>query len=199
MVVKKAGSQLLFGHLISNNSHLIHIMKYFLITVALSLLGCATNKPPMQTDKFPRIEATTLSGKKIVFPDAASGKTALIVIAFRRQAQGVIDSWRLSFEEQFGNDENSIFYEIPMISSGWKMIAQIIDNGMRSGVPKSLHDHVATYYGPLENYYEFFEIRDKRDAYVFLVDKDGYIIYKDQGYATTNKFKALQRAAGLSK
>ena len=164
--------------------------------VLLWMPGCTpSNYTGMQNDKFPRIEATTLSGEQVVFPDITHGKTALILIAFRRQAQGVIDSWRAPFEEHFANDSNYVFYEIPMISSSWKIMSSMIDNGMRSGVPKRLHDHVATYYGPLDKYYALFGIHDKRDAYAFLLDAEGNIIFSDHGTATADKVEALKNTA----
>lgn len=175
-------------------------MKFWFSTLLLFwTLSCNTsNDAGMQSDKFPRIEATTLSGQKVVFPDITHGKTALILIAFKRQAQGIIDSWRAPFEEHYGNDSNFVFYEIPMISSSWKLMSSMIDSGMRSGVPKRLHDHVATYYGPLDKYYTLFGISDNRDAYAFLLDQHGNIIYSGHGPASAEKIKDLKNIASTN-
>lgn len=171
-------------------------MNHILATgIVYLFLSCNANTRTMQDGKFPRIEATTLMGKKVVFPDVASGKTALVVVAFRRQAQGVIDSWKEPFLKDFGGNSDYTFYEIPMISSGWKVMAPVIDNGMRSGVPRELHNQVATYYGPLDQYFEFWDIQDKRDAYVFLLDKEGYVLHTDHGTATPEKYHTLKSIA----
>ena len=87
------------------------------------------------TKRFPRIEAKTLSGKKIVFPDAAKGNYAFMLIAFKRQTQGEVDSWLDPFIKEFGNRDSVTFYEIPMISNNWKWMSGWIDAGMRAGVP----------------------------------------------------------------
>ena len=149
-----------------------------------------------QTDpsrKFPAIEAETLSGEKITFPDVTKGKYAFILIAFKRQTQGEVDSWLDPFIKEFGKHKSVTFYEIPMISKNWKWMSGWIDAGMRAGVPKSKHDHVATYYGPLSKYFSYFNVKDPGTVYVFLLDKEGKIIYNTSGPADDYKFSELRK------
>ena len=143
--------------------------------------------------KFPRIEAESLSGKKLIFPEATAGKYAFILIAFKRQTQGEVDSWLDPFIREFGKHQLVTFYEIPMISTGWKWMSGWIDSGMRAGVPKSKHDHVATYYGPLSKYFNHFNVKNPGTVYVFLLDKQGSIIYKNSGPADDYKLSELHR------
>jgi len=143
--------------------------------------------------KFPIIVAETLSGKKITFPEVTKGKFAFILIAFKRQTQGEVDSWLDPFIKEFGKHKSVTFYEIPMISTGWKWMSGWIDAGMRAGVPKSKHDHVATYYGPLSKYFNHFNVKDPGTVYVFLLDKQGNIIYKNSGPADDYKLSELRR------
>jgi len=147
----------------------------------------------VQSQKFPTIEAETLSQKKIVFPDVTEGKYALILIAFKRQTQGQVDSWLDPFIEEYGDNKQVTFYEIPMISNNWKWMSSWIDSGMRSGVPDYKHDHVATYYGPLSEYFEYFNINDKRLCYVFLLDESGNIIWRNQDTATRDSYIELSQ------
>src|SRR6056297_2746567 len=147
----------------------------------------------VQSQKFPSIEAETLSQKKVVFPEVTKGKYALILVAFRRQTQGQVDSWLDPFIREFGENEEITFYEIPMISNNWKWMSGWIDSGMRAGVPQYKHDHVATYYGKLSPYFDYFEIENTRLCYVFLLDKSGEIIWREQGPADKVKFANLQK------
>lgn len=143
--------------------------------------------------QFPEIEAETLSGKKIVLPEATKGKYTFIAIAFKRQTQNEVDSWLEPFIKEFGDKESVTFYEIPMISKSWKLISGWIDAGMRSGIPEFKHDHVLTYYGPLQKYFDYFEVDDTGSVYVFLLDKNGNIIFNASGPADDDKFKKLSR------
>lgn len=164
------------------------ISTIFLIPITASFnMSKQTNKP-----MFPTIEAETLSRKKVVFPEITKGRYAFILIAFKRQTQGEVDSWLDPFVEDFAGREGITFYEIPMISGGWKWMSSWIDTGMRQGVPQYKHDHVATYYGPLKEYHEYLGIRDTGTVYVFLLDKQGHIIWRDSGPADEKKYGKLK-------
>lgn len=141
---------------------------------------------------FPTIRAETLSKKPVVFPDVAKGKYAFILIAFKRQTQGEVDGWLDPFIEEFGGKTNVAFYEIPMISNSWKWMSSWIDSGMRAGVPEYKHSHVATYYGPLDKYFDSLEIEDKNTVHVFLLDRQGQIIWKETGPVTNKKYEDLR-------
>src|SRR6056297_1088864 len=147
----------------------------------------------VQSQKFPSIEAETLSQKKVVFPEVTKGKYALILVAFRRQTQGQVDSWLDPFIREFGENEEITFYEIPMISNNWKWMSGWIDSGMRAGVPKYKHDHVATYYGKLSPYFDFFDIEDKSLCYVFLLNKSGEIVWREKGALDSEKYNELKK------
>src|SRR6056297_2658166 len=147
----------------------------------------------VQSQKFPSIEAETLSQKKVVFPEVTKGKYALILVAFRRQTQGQVDSWLDPFIRKFGKNSEVTFYEIPMISNNWKSMSGWIDSGMRAGVPQYKHDHVATYYGKLSPYFDFFDIKDKSLCYAFLLDRSGQIVWREMGAATNEKFNELKK------
>jgi hypothetical protein len=143
------------------------------------------------TPLFPEIEAKTLTGNKIVFPQAAYGKKVLYVVAFHRGAQSQADAWYNFYKELF-QPKGYVFYEIPMISNMWSWMSGMIDNGMRSGVPAFKHNNVATYYGPLKKYYEFFEVKDKDLVYVFSVDEKGHIVAKTHGFPTKSAIELLK-------
>lgn len=142
-------------------------------------------------EKFPELKAETLSGKKITFPSVTEGKYALILMAFRRGTQPKVDSWLNPFIGEFGAKPNVTFYEIPMISGGWKIIGGWIDSGMRQGVPEQKHDHVATYYGPLKKFTDALNIDDLSGCYVFLLNPEGEIIWRETGWAEKNKLEHL--------
>ncbi|HNZ88004.1 MAG TPA: hypothetical protein PKK55_05720 [Methanofastidiosum sp.] len=69
---------------------------------------------------FPNIVAYSLAKTEIRLPEVAKGKVALITIAFVREAQEMIDSWSIPFENRFGKDNNYVYYEVPMLDRLWK-------------------------------------------------------------------------------
>ncbi|MDZ7331765.1 MAG: mitochondrial ATPase complex subunit ATP10 [candidate division KSB1 bacterium] len=140
---------------------------------------------------FPELKAETLSGIEIKYPDDLQGKITLILIAFKRETQLKIDSWLEPFSKVFSADTSVQFFEIPMLSAGWKLMSPIIDGGMRSGIPKQKHGNVTTFYGNVDKYCEQLGIKDKSDAYIFLLDPEGKIQWRSNGFATQEKLKEL--------
>lgn len=143
--------------------------------------------------RFPEITAETLSGKKKTLPDAAKGAPALIVVAFVREAQDMIDSWVMPIKGEFRDTENIAIYEIPVISSAiWRPMRSIIDGGMRSGIPKADHDYVMTVYGSASELTGPLEITDHSSAYLYLIDRKGIIRWEGRDFAETQTLFRLK-------
>ena len=143
--------------------------------------------------RFPEITAETLSGKKKTLPDAALGGPALIVVAFVREAQNMVDSWVTPIKEEFHDAEKIAIYEIPVITSAiWRPMRRMIDSGMRSGIPVRDHDYVMTVYSSASELTEYLEIEDHSLAYVYLIDSHGIIRWQGSGYAETQTLYRLR-------
>jgi len=140
--------------------------------------------------RFPEVKAASLAKTMESIPDAAKGKVTLIAVAFLQQSQPQLDSWLGPFEEKFGSKEGFTFYEVPMISSGYKFMKIIIDNGMRGGIPKYKHKNVVTMYGDVEKYMNELNL-EARYGYAFLLDKGGIIQWQGQGFSTPETLQEL--------
>lgn len=123
---------------------------------------------------FPAVRAESLAGTKESIPESARGRVTLVAVAFLRESQGQLDSWLNPFYEKFGKRDGFMFYEIPMISSGYKFMKFIIDSGMRGGIPSFKHKHVVTMYGDVKKYLSALDL-DPRYGYAFLLDRQGII------------------------
>jgi hypothetical protein len=143
--------------------------------------------------KFPLIRATTLAGSEKTLPDAVKDNLALIIIAFERTAQSMIDSWMVAIAAQ-GRQEDILIYEIPMIDSVvWRAMRRVIDGGMRSGIPVSRYDFVMTYYGDTRLFREELEMDDRTLAYLFLLDHEGIIRWSGRGFCDSESLNTLLR------
>jgi len=140
--------------------------------------------------RFPEVSAESLAKTRESIPGSARGKVTLVVVAFLRETQAQLDSWLSPFVQQFGDREGFTFYEVPMISSGYKFMRFIIDNGMRAGLPEKKHKHVVTMYGDVQRYTDELGL-DPRSGYAFLLDKEGIIRWEGQGFATAEALKEL--------
>ena len=140
--------------------------------------------------KFPEVTADSLAKTRESIPGSAKGKVTLIAVAFLQQSQPQLDSWLGPFTERFGGKEGFTFYEIPMISSGYKFMRFIIDSGMRGGIPKEKHKNVVTMYGDVEKSMNELNL-DARYGYAFLLDREGIIRWQGNGFSTPETLKEL--------
>lgn len=132
--------------------------------------------------KFPTVKGKSLSGKEVVLPDDVEGEVIMIGVAFKREAQEMLDSWTHFFDVLCEGKKD--IYELPMIEGSlWKVFSSFIDRGMRSGIPEERYDKVITHYGDVTDVKEKLEIEDVNLGYVFLLDQDGRVLFKGEGHA----------------
>jgi hypothetical protein len=148
---------------------------------------------PLLGRRFPEVTGESLARRKVTLPDAAKGRVTVIIAAFARQAQGRIDTWARPLLERYGDEGPVRYYELPMISGWYSWMSGFIDGGMRRGVPKPLHDNVVTYYGSLDRYFEAFDVTDKGDCYLFVLDGEGIVRHTARGPADLAGLEALYR------
>ncbi len=140
--------------------------------------------------RFPEVTGTSLAKTPESIPDSARGKITLVAVAFLRESQAQLDSWLGPFTERFGNREGFTFYEVPMLSTGYRLMRPLIDGGMRAGIPDAKHKHVVTMYGNVKKYVEELSM-DTRLGYAFLLDREGIIRWQGQGFATPETLQEL--------
>jgi len=144
--------------------------------------------------RFPEVVAESLAGTQESIPDSARGKITLVAVAFLRESQAQLDSWLEPFIERFGSRNDFMFYEVPMISAGYKFMRFMIDGGMRAGIPNKKHRHVVTMYGDVEKYKNALNI-DPRFGHAFVLDRSGTIRWQGTGFATKEALADLFAAA----
>jgi hypothetical protein len=94
--------------------------------------------------RFPVVAGTALSGENVRLPHDLLGAPALLLVAYRRGAQGDVDRWAaLAHREAPGLK----VLEVPVIPAlMWRPLQGWIDRGMRGGVPQPQWSHVVTVY-----------------------------------------------------
>jgi len=144
--------------------------------------------------KFPEVQDDSLANTRVSIPDISKGKVTLVVISFLHQNQSQLDSWLEPYVDKFGTKESHTFYEVPMISGGYKFMRPMIDGGMRAGIPTAKHKNVVTMYGDVEKYIRGLNL-DPKYGYAFLLDREGIIRWQGQGFSTPETLKELFKTA----
>ena len=83
---------------------------------------------------FPRVDARDLEGRDVSLPDAFAGDRNVVIVAFRRNQQALVDSWVPWLEDRAAADPGLRFYELPTIGRVWAPVRNMIDGGMAAAI-----------------------------------------------------------------
>jgi hypothetical protein len=146
---------------------------------------------------FPQVTAANLEQRNYRLPEEFEGKLNILVIAYKREQQGLVDSWFPAFRRIEQNDRSVRFYELPVISRltgffmGW-----MIDRGMRRGIPsKEKRARVITLYVDKEAFKSALDLPTSEDTiYILLVDRGGRVLWRGEGSYSDMTAANLRRA-----
>ena len=125
-------------------------------------------------------------------PQAFTGVRNVVIVAFQREHQALVDSWVPWLEEQAVADPSLRFYELPVIGRIWAPIRKFIDGGMAASirVPEILQ-RTFTIYGDVGRITEPLLITDRSTISVLVVDASGTVQWKTSGGFTSHNALAL--------
>ena len=96
------------------------------------MIGPSAKSPAVL--RFPRLAARDLEGRAITLPDAFAGSSNLVVVAFRREQQSMVDSWISWFDTISKTHPGLRCYEVPVLATRWSPARRFIDGGMAQAV-----------------------------------------------------------------
>ncbi len=142
---------------------------------------------------FPEVEGRNLEFKNFNLPFDLEGDLNLILIPFQRWHQDLVDSWVDYLVNICNNFPEVKFYEVPALSSSYKMINFMIDGGMRAGIPnKDVRERTITIYVNKSRFKKELEIPNEKTIYIFLVNKSGEILWRTSGSYDDSKGRELK-------
>ena len=153
-----------------------------------------TAAPLAVGDVFPRLEAEFLTGRKAVLPDAAAGKTALVMMGFTYDSRFDVEKWAEHLRREFAANDAFTFYEVPVIGGMGRLAKWFIDSGMRKGTPKELHENVITVYGGVDRWKKAMGFSKSLEdaAYLALLGPDGRVRWLHTGGFSDGAMAALK-------
>jgi hypothetical protein len=134
---------------------------------------------------FPTVKGENLSGRHMLLPRDFEGNLNIVVVAFYREQQLLVNSWLPAIQELQRKYPEIHMYELPTISKGYVLMKWIIDNGMRSGIKDTkTRDHTITLYTDTKKFRKELELPTDETIYVMLVDSSGAVRWKTGGSMT---------------
>lgn len=146
-------------------------------------------------DTFPEIEARSLSGRVYRLPGELEGDRNVLVVAFRRRQQEVVDGWLPSLLELERQVAGLRVYELPTLSRAWSPARRFIDGGMTRGIPDpDARARTLTSYTDVGRVLAALGLPDTEKIALVLVERSGRIAWQGSGGFEAGKLRALSAA-----
>ena len=131
---------------------------------------------------FPRLEARDLDGREVVLPAGLPGEWNVVIVAFRREQQELVNSWVPWLEERAATTPGLGFAELPAIGMQWQPARPVIDGGMAAAIrDQATRRRTLTVYTDLRRVTAPLGIGDRSTIWLFLVDRAGRVRWRGSG------------------
>jgi hypothetical protein len=147
------------------------------------------------TKKFPVVKGDNLNGQTIQIPGELRGEINVLLVPFQMWQQDLVNSWVPFLEHLTKNNPKFDYYELPTIRKMNFFARRIIDGGMRGGIPsRNTRGRTVTLYIDKTPFKETLGIPTEKTLYLYLVDKEGTILWEESGGITDEKATSLEEA-----
>ena len=130
---------------------------------------------------MPRIEGQTLAGNKVVLPEAAAGKTAVLILGFTRASKTPTSDWANKIRADFGSQHRFVLYQIPVLEEVPHLLRGMVISGIRKGVPDNQRDSFLVVVQSESELKNFVSYREHDDAYLVILSPDEKVAFQEHG------------------
>jgi hypothetical protein len=144
---------------------------------------------------FPQLAAHDLNGREVALPAGLPGEWTVVIIAFRREQQELVDSWVPWLEQRAADDPRLGFVELPAIGLRWQPARPVIDGGMAAAIrDQKTRRRTLTVYTDIRRVTVPLGISDRSTIWLFLVDRAGQVRWRGSGGQEAATAAALNAA-----
>ena len=144
--------------------------------------------------KFPEVIGSNLEFREFKLPYGFEAKHNIVIVPFHRSHQALVDQWAPYLSKLVSKFPDLEFYEIPTLSKGYKLMRFMIDGGMRAGIPNlKTRQRTITLYINKKDFKKQLNIQTEKTISLFLVNKNGEILWREQGGFTNQKAEELKK------
>jgi hypothetical protein len=131
---------------------------------------------------FPRLAARDLDGREVALPAGLPGEWTVVIVAFRREQQDLVDSWVPWLDQRAAADPRLGVAELPAIGLRWQPARPVINGGMAAAIPdQKTRRRTLTVYTDIRRVTVPLGITDRNTIWLFLVDRAGQVRWRGSG------------------
>lgn len=173
--------------------------KVFLFSFFLFPLLVSNLDTELVGKSFPIITCETLTDVEKAIPHDCKGKFTLLAMAYSSDAENDLQSWLnpvynkfIAKTGMFDSEYDINLYFIPMFTGTNIATANLFKKRMKEEMNKEIHPNVLFYKGNIDEYKKTLKMDKKDTPYIFLLDKEGKIIYNTFGVYSDDKMEAIE-------
>jgi hypothetical protein len=141
--------------------------------------------------QMPKIEGKSFAGRKIVLPDAAAGKVAVLIFGFTKTSKGPTSAWGERLRADFGTRTDFELYQLPVLEDVPRLFRGMVISGIGKGVPEANRDHFVPILQGEANLKKLVDYNEADDAYLVVLDRSGNILERCHGSPDQTNYSRL--------
>jgi carbon monoxide dehydrogenase subunit G len=162
-----------------------------------ALAGLRRTLAPSQPQTLSPLAGRALDGKEYELPSDLANRHNLLVVAFRREQQRLVDQWLPWLLDLEQHRADVAVYELPVLSSVYGPARWFIDGGMTRGIPDaSARARTITVYTNVDKVLDNLGLAGTDTIAVLIVERSGCILARVTGGFEEQKAQRL--AASLA-
>jgi hypothetical protein len=152
------------------------------------------SSPAQSALQMPKTEGESLSGRKVVLPDAAAGKVAVLVFGFTKASKAATSAWADRLQADFKARPEFELYQLPVLEDVPRLVRGMVISSMKKGVAEDKRDHfVPILHGEAE-LKELVHYKQSDDAYLVVLGRTGNILQQSHGTGDDASYAAVRSA-----
>ena len=168
-------------------------MKTYAFLLALLTISISSG-----AQQFPQLTGETIENKNLTFPSDLKGKFSLLCLASSQKAEPDLQTWLDPIYQKFiaktglMDDMYEVnVYFIPILTGTNLAFATSMKNKFKESAQEDLRPHVLFSDKDGKEILEKLNMNSKEIPYLFLLNKEGQIVYRTNGKFTDEKFDAI--------
>jgi hypothetical protein len=144
------------------------------------------------TRQLPRIEGDSFAGHRVVLPEAASGKVAVLIFGFTKASKVPTSAWADKLQPDFGTRPGFEVYQLPVLEDVPRFVRGMVISGIRKGVPENKRDHFVPILQGEAELKTFVGYKEPDDAYLVILDRAGNIVQQIHGAPNDSNYARVR-------
>jgi hypothetical protein len=170
---------------------------FVVLLEALLCFVCAASAISQVAEEMPQIEGESLAGQRVVLPDAARGKIAVLDFGFSRASKVPTSDWGKRLSSEFGGRPDFALYQLPVLEDVPRIIRGMVISGIRKGVPDELREHFVPIVTGEAAIKTLVMYKEPDDAYLVVLDRAGKIAWQQHGPLSDAAYTRLRAQVDL--